>query len=111
MLLRSIFAVVIATMIAVAPVTSALAALSSIGVENMTGMRDCDGTGSETDCKCCEPALACPPAFCLHKCFKLVGEALQPSDALGFELAAIDAAKIEVARGQLEKPQPPPPRF
>lgn len=110
MLLRSIFAVVIATMIAVAPVTSAHAAINSIGVD-MTDMPDCDGAMSGTDCKCCETALACPPAFCLLKCFKLLGEAIHSSGILGVELAAIDAAKTIESRGQLEKPQPPPPRF
>ena len=110
MLLRTIFAVVIATMIAVAPVTSARAVINSIGVD-MTGMRDCDGAMSETDCKCCETALACPAAFCLLKCFKLLGEAIYPSDTPGFEFTAIYAAKTIEARGQLEKPQPPPPRF
>ncbi len=110
MFLRGIFAVVIGTMIAVAPVTSAHAAITSIGVD-MTGMLDCDGATSGADCKCCETALACPPAFCILKCFKLLGEAIHSSGILGVELAAIDAAKTIEARGQHEKPQPPPPRF
>ena len=90
MCLRTIIALLAALAIASAPIGVAWASIrgaSSSQIDAraaMAGMADCAkmaqqaGQGSDkSDCACCDTKNACPPQFCLSKCFKVPGEIMQ----------------------------------
>ena len=105
-LIRTIFAILIALSLAVTPVASALASNADGG---MAGMEDCD-QDSKADCPCCNTKNACPPEFCLTKCFKLIAEK-KVQRAVPF-MTSRDLWPSEPGRPPdwAYGPQPPPPR-
>jgi hypothetical protein len=105
-LTRIILAVLVAISLALTPLGAALAASQTA---HMTGMADCDQAGKGA-CPCCDTPSQCPSDLCLAKCFKLVGEIMEP------EITCPAPAQLRSAERPLrppdsrQAPDPPPPR-
>ena len=68
------------------------------------------GASSTDDCPCCAADKACPPEFCLTKCFQLL-----TIDRLVGALTCFGTVQLRLSEPEppfdwSEKPQPPPPR-
>ena len=122
--LRSIIALCVAIAVMLAPIASARAALHAAAAKtathstDMAGMTDCEKmmqgadkqSTTKSDCPCCETDAACPPEFCLSKCFQLQS-ALPRSTPVGL------LTRLNLRPGEIDpppdwsyRPPPPPPR-
>lgn len=124
--LRTIIALLTALSIALAPIGSAwasMAAHTKAGAQaaamssDMADMTDCEKMAMHagqkpgmSDCPCCDTKNACPPEFCLSKCFHLIGTVV--GSAAVPVLVALQLRPYEPARPPdwSFRPQPPPPR-
>ena len=118
-LLRTIFAFLIALSLATAPSVAALAmstdhpdtAGSMAGMGD--GMDDCSKTGhaeGNSKCPCCDSKNACPPEFCLTKCFKVFRNVVQPDTLRVMVAFALRPSEPSRPPDWSCAPQPPPPR-
>lgn len=117
--MRTILAFLIALSIATAPIGAAWAAsttqpdMASSMSTMAADMGDCAKMGhapGKSDCPCCDTKNACPPEFCLTKCFKVFRSIVQPGTLQ--VLVSIVHRPSEPSRPPdwSYGPQPPPPR-
>ena len=129
-LYRSILAALIAVAIVFAPMAAAWAggARGTNGVMAHTAphvvaneetaasgsMDDCasmmkDAAGAH-DCACCDKDKACPPQFCMAKCFQFIGLAQQSRPVASLVAAVFRPTTPAHPPDWWDQPQPPPPR-
>lgn len=77
-------------------------------------MEDCasmmNDTSSKDDCPCCAKDKACPPEFCMAKCFQFVGIAQQSRALASLVNAHLRPTEPAHPPDWSDQPQPPPPR-
>lgn len=128
--LRTMFSALVAVAIVLAPVVSAWATVAKFagaqvplghgdaGEHGMASaaasMEDCasmtKGASSTEDCPCCAEDKACPPEFCLTKCFQFLGIDRPVGALTHIGTAQLWPSAPEPPPDWSEKPQPPPPR-
>ena len=78
-------------------------------------MEDCasmmKGAASPDDCLCCDKDKACPPEFCMAKCYQFLGLAQQSRPNVIQVAALFRPTELVHPPDWLEQPQPPPPRI
>jgi hypothetical protein len=104
--MHAIFSALIALSLAMTPIASALASNTGAG---MAGMEDCDQK-SKGECPCRDTKNACPPEFCLTKCFKVIGEVTGPRVAPFTTSLHPWPPEPDRPPDWAYGPQPPPPR-
>lgn len=129
-LLRTIISGLVAVAIVFVPVVSAWAAVAKFAGEQVTlahgdagerggaaaaaSMEDCasmkKGASSTDDCPCCAADKACPPEFCLTKCFQLLAIDRLVGALPCFGTVQLRLSEPEPPPDWSKKPQPPPPR-
>ena len=106
--LRLLIAVLLATSLAVLPV-SAVMAMTHAANSDMTMSASGDNGGD--DCACCSPTGKCSTRICVLKCFNVPAvliEGLPMTQPLPQLLVDIDRATMSPFS---TRPDPPPPRF
>jgi hypothetical protein len=77
-------------------------------------MEDCasmmKGAASTDDCPCCGHDKACPPQFCMAKCFQFLGIAQQSQAVARLVTALFRPTTPAHPPDWSDSPQPPPPR-
>lgn len=130
-LYRAMLSVLVAVAIVLAPVAAAWAGSAiGIGVVEMvhmgahaidgednvaaSPMEDCasmmKGSKSTDDCPCCDENKACPPQFCVAKCFQFLSLAQQARPAANLVTARLRPTARARPPDWSDRPQPPPPR-
>jgi hypothetical protein len=125
---RAILSALVAIAIAVAPIGVAWASSAAHRGAGTAGMQhhpeatrepvagamhDCASkmkNATKSHPPCCAKDLACPPEFCIAKCFQLVNAPLSSSGPVllkAMRLSALDQAPLP---DWPSRPQPPPPR-
>jgi hypothetical protein len=125
---RAILSALVAVAVAVAPIGVAWAASAAhrgAGIASTphhpaatsdsgaVAMHDCASkmkTSTTPHLLCCAKDFACPPEFCIAKCFQLINAPLTSSGPVqlkAMRLSPLDQAPLP---DWLSRPQPPPPR-
>lgn len=77
-------------------------------------MEDCasmmKGATGTADCPCCDEDNACPPQFCMAKCFQFLGLAQQSRTVVRLVTAHYRPTTTAHPPDWSDQPQPPPPR-
>jgi len=129
-LYRAILSALVAVAIVFAPMTAAWAggakgvdvAMSHTAAHTIEGensvavspMEDCasmmKGAAGTADCPCCDEDKACPPQFCMAKCFQFLGLAQQSRTVVRLVTAHYRPTTTAHPPDWSDQPQPPPPR-
>lgn len=125
---RAILSTLVAVAIAFAPIGAAWAGSAVHRGTGITGaqhhpeatsepvveaMHDCGSKmkgATKSHLPCCAKDLACPPEFCIAKCFQLISALVSSSGPVllkTIRLSALDQAPLP---DWPSRPQPPPPR-
>jgi hypothetical protein len=77
-------------------------------------MDDCasmiKGNSGDDNCPHCSKDKACPPEFCLTKCFQFFDVNRTAGALVRIKKTYLRQTQPELPPGWLEQPQPPPPR-
>lgn len=93
--------------------TAAHATEGEAGVA-VSPMEDCasmmKGAAGKADCPCCDEDKACPPQFCMAKCFQFLGLVHQSRPVARLVTAVFRPTTPEHPPDWSDQPQLPPPR-
>ena len=125
---RAILSALVAVAIAIAPIGAAWAgsmAPSGTGIAGAqlhpestsepvaAAMHDCASKmkgATKSHLPCCAKDLACPPEFCIAKCFQLINTLVSPSGPVLLKTSRQSALDQALPPDWSSRPQPPPPR-
>lgn len=127
---RTMLSILVAVAIVFAPVASAWAvgAKGNGGLAAYTAshavdgrdtaaagtMEDCasmmKGAAGTADCPCCDEDKACPPQFCMAKCFQFLALAQHSQPIVHLVAALLRPTTPAHPPDWSDQPQPPPPR-
>ena len=112
---RAILSTLVAVSIVFAPMTAAWAgSRKGMDVAMSQPMEDCasmmKGAAGRAVCPCWDEDKACPPQFCIAKCFQFLGLAQQSRPVVRLVTAHYRPTTTAHPPDWSDQPQPPPPR-